>query len=249
MNSLSDGGDDRKIVTAILVAAGSGERLGAGEPKALVRVGGTTLLEFALRSVFDCERIGEVIVAAPPGKVTEVSRLCQQESDRYAERNQDCSPGALTILAGGATRSESVAVALKAVSDRAHHLLVHDVARPFVTVEVIDRVLDALDAGAAAVIPVRPVTDTIKRVEGDVVVATVDREELRAVQTPQGFQRDVLISAHASGESATDDASLVEMLGIAVTIVDGADEAFKITYPWDLAVAQAFVEHMKTEKN
>jgi 2-C-methyl-D-erythritol 4-phosphate cytidylyltransferase len=120
---------------------------------------------------------------------------------------------------------------------------VHDVARPFVPSAVISRVVGALDAGADAAIPVLPVADTIKQVEGRVVVATVDRSVLWAVQTPQGFSRAVLVAAHAGpGIDAPDDAALVEALGVAVEVVDGADESFKITRPWDLAVAEMVAE-------
>ena len=131
---------------------------------------------------------------------------------------------------------------LAAVATDVDTVLVHDVARPFVPVEVVDRVLAALAEGADAVIPTRPVTDTIKQVDEDgAVVATLDRSELRVVQTPQGFRRAVLEAAHAAGvgRNFTDDAALVEAHGSQVTVVDGADEAFKITRPWDLALAEA----------
>ncbi|MDT4958690.1 MAG: 2-C-methyl-D-erythritol 4-phosphate cytidylyltransferase [Pseudonocardiales bacterium] len=119
-------------------------------------------------------------------------------------------------------------------------VLVHDVARPFVPAEVISRVVAALSGGAEAVIPVLPVVDTVKRVdESDVVVETLDRTSLRAVQTPQGFRRAVLVAAHAAagGSAVTDDAALVEAFGVRVVVVEGADELFKITRPWDLALA------------
>ena len=131
---------------------------------------------------------------------------------------------------------------LAAVATDVDTVLVHDVARPFVPVEVVDRVLAALAEGADAVIPTRPVTDTIKQVDEDgAVVATLDRSELRVVQTPQGFRRAVLEAAHAAGvgRNFTDDAALVEAHGGQVAVVDGADEAFKITRPWDLALAEA----------
>ena len=132
---------------------------------------------------------------------------------------------------------------LAAVATDVDTVLVHDVARPFVPVEVVDRVLAALaEGGADAVIPTRPVTDTIKQVDEEgAVVATLDRSELRVVQTPQGFRRAVLEAAHAAGvgRNFTDDAALVEAHGGQVAVVDGADEAFKITRPWDLALAEA----------
>ena len=146
------------------------------------------------------------------------------------------------VVAGGATRQASVAAGLAALPPDVDLVLVHDVARAFVPAEVIDRVVAALRDGADAVIPTRPVTDTIKRVDagGGRVIETVDRSTLVAVQTPQGFRRDVLVAAHASGATdITDDAGLVEALGATVVAVDGADEAFKITRPWDLLLAEA----------
>jgi 2-C-methyl-D-erythritol 4-phosphate cytidylyltransferase len=126
------------------------------------------------------------------------------------------------------------------VPDHVEYVLVHDVARPFVPDEVIVRVIAGLQAGADAVIPGLPVTDTIKRVAGDAVVATVDRSELVAVQTPQGFRRSVLVAAHAGGGTdATDDAALVEAAGGKVVVVPGAEESFKITSQWDLLLAEA----------
>ncbi len=145
-------------------------------------------------------------------------------------------------MPGGPTRQVSVSFGLAALSDDVDTVLVHDVARPFVPVDVVQRVLARLADGADAVVPARPVTDTIKEVDEEgAVVATLDRSGLRAVQTPQGFRRAVLEAAHAAGagRSLTDDAALVEVRGGRVVVVDGAEEAFKITRPWDLALAEA----------
>jgi 2-C-methyl-D-erythritol 4-phosphate cytidylyltransferase len=147
-----------------------------------------------------------------------------------------------TVVAGGSTRQASVACGLAAVSHDVDAVLVHDVARPFAPRDVIDRVLAALAAGADAVIPACPITDTVKRVDASgAVVETIDRSALRAVQTPQGFRRSVLVAAHTLGARtvATDDAALVEAQGGRVVVVDGADESFKITRPWDLLLAEA----------
>lgn len=154
----------------------------------------------------------------------------------------------LTVVAGGANRQESVRRALQAVPRDINVVLVHDAARPLVPVALVESVAAAVHAGADAVIPVLPVTDTVKQVDASgVVVATPPRSELRAVQTPQGFARPVLERAHAvdpdelGPDGATDDAGLVERLGVAVRVVDGADEALKVTRPMDLLIAEALL--------
>ncbi|SDI95541.1 2-C-methyl-D-erythritol 4-phosphate cytidylyltransferase/2-C-methyl-D-erythritol 4-phosphate cytidylyltransferase / 2-C-methyl-D-erythritol 2,4-cyclodiphosphate synthase [Frankineae bacterium MT45] len=213
------------IVAAIFVAAGAGRRLGAAQPKAFARLGGLTLIEHALLPFAGHPSVRDLIVVAPSDRLDEVARL---------------SPAA-TVVAGGEARQDSVLAGLAALRPEVDVVLVHDVARPFVPSEVIDRVLAAVEGGAQAVIPVRPVSDTIKRVHGVEVVATVDRADLRAVQTPQGFRRDALLAAHRHSVAVTDDAALVEADGGRVVVVDGSDEAFKITHPWDLFVAEALL--------
>jgi 2-C-methyl-D-erythritol 4-phosphate cytidylyltransferase len=213
-------------VAAILVAAGEGQRLGAPVPKAFCVVAGRTLLDYAYTRFREHEAIRDLIVVGPASHV---------------EAAQAIAPTAV-VVEGGPTRRESVAQGLAQVSSDVDAVLVHDVARPFIPIGVISRVIQALVGGADAVIPVLPVADTIKRVNGSAVIATVDRSQLRAVQTPQGFRRTVLAAAHANAANdAPDDAALVEALGIAVAVVDGADESFKITRPWDLRVAEMMV--------
>jgi 2-C-methyl-D-erythritol 4-phosphate cytidylyltransferase len=211
-------------IAAILVAAGAGQRLGADVPKAFCTVRGRTLLSYAHARFAAHPMVGPVIVVAPADRIEDAKALI--------------GPG---VVAGGATRQASVAAGLAAVSPDVDAVLVHDVARAFVPADVIDRVVAALRDGADAVIPTRPVTDTIKRVDaGGRVIETIARSALVAVQTPQGFRRDVLVAAHAAGSGdVTDDAGLVEALGATVVAVDGADEAFKITRPWDLLLAEA----------
>jgi 2-C-methyl-D-erythritol 4-phosphate cytidylyltransferase len=206
-------------VAAILVAAGSGERLGAGVPKAYVQVAGQTLLQHAFAVFSAHPRVGEVIVVVPPG-----------DTGWYIS----------TVVFGGATRQESVAAGLRRVSADVDFVLVHDVARPFVPPTVIDAVIAALEGGAEAVVPVVPIHDTVRRVGPDGALAeTVDRSTLVAVQTPQGFARHVLAAAHElPGQQATDDAGLVEALGLRVVAVPGAEDGFKITTPLDLARAE-----------
>jgi 2-C-methyl-D-erythritol 4-phosphate cytidylyltransferase len=211
-------------VAALLLGAGAGNRLGASVPKAFSEVAGRTLLMHSLERFRGHRLVRDVVVIVPAP---------------YVERAQTLS-GPSLVVAGGVTRLDSVRIGLAALADDVDTVLVHDVARPFVPAAVIDRVVDALTEGADAVVPGLPVTDTIKRVDSDErVLATVDRSELRAIQTPQGFRVAALVAAHEGAPEATDDAGLIEALGGTVVVVAGAEEAFKITRPWDLRVAEA----------
>jgi 2-C-methyl-D-erythritol 4-phosphate cytidylyltransferase len=212
-------------VAAVLVAAGSGSRLGADVPKAFVRVGGRTLLEIAAQRFRDDPRVRDCIVVAPDNWVDEAAVA-----------------SGCPAVRGGATRQLSVDAGLRALEPDIDTVLVHDVARPFVPSDVIDRVLAAIEGGADAAVPGLPVTDTIKRVgDNQVVLDTVDRSTLVAVQTPQGFRLAALVAAHeaAPDEHATDDAALVEAMGGHVVVVAGDRDAFKITTPDDLLLAEA----------
>ena len=177
--------------------------------------------------------VGSIVVAAPPTLVVNVGHLLRPVTGDLS----------LVVVAGGASRRESVAACLAQLPDDAEAVLVHDAARPLVPGSVVTRVLVGLAGGAPAVVPVVPVDDTVKEVAGGRVVRTVDRLSLRAVQTPQGFQRDVLIRAHAewSAGEPTDDAAMVEALGVPVSVVEGAPESFKITRPIDLRLAEAIL--------
>lgn len=217
--------NDQLIVAAIVVAAGSGERLGADVPKAFVRVGGATLLEHSLARLAAHPRVAQTVVAAPAGHLDAARAL---------------APGA-RVVAGGATRQRSVAAALAEVGSDADLVLVHDAARAFVPAEVIDRVIEALTTADGAV-PTLPVSDTIRTVDAaGELGGLVDRSRLLAMQTPQGFRHEILAKAHAAarGDDATDDAALVEAIGGHVVAVAGDHRAFKITVPIDLALAEA----------
>ena len=146
----------------------------------------------------------------------------------------------VTVVPGGAERTDSVAAGLRALDPAAGVVLVHDAARALTPREVFERVVEAVRGGHPAVIPALPVTDTIKSVDAeDRVVDTPDRAGLRAVQTPQGFLRETLERAHAEApRAATDDAGLVEAAGGQVVVVPGSMEALKVTTPWDLRVAE-----------
>ena len=214
------------VVGAIVPAAGLGVRLGPGAPKALRDLAGEPLLVHAVRGLRACPQIGPVVVAAPAPDVEEVARLLAAYD--------------VLVVAGGAQRQDSVRLALAALPGEVDLVLVHDAARCLVPAPVVEAVVEALHAGAAAVIPVLPMSDTVKQVDGTRVVGTLDRAVLRAVQTPQGFRRDVLERAHAAScSAATDDAWLVEALGEVVSTVPGNDEGFKITRPLDLVLAEA----------
>ena len=214
-------------VGVVVPAAGAGVRFGGATPKALALLAGEPLLVHALRALRAAPSVDTVVVAAPAEHLDAV-RLLLAAYD-------------VLVVAGGSTRQDSVGLALAALPAEVDLVLVHDAARCLTPVPVIERVVAALRSGAQAVVPALTVVDTMKRVdEGGLVVATVDRTDLRIIQTPQGFAREVLARAHAAGlDPLTDDAGLVELLGVPVLTVPGSDEAFKITRPQDLLLAGA----------
>ncbi|GAA2968443.1 2-C-methyl-D-erythritol 4-phosphate cytidylyltransferase [Streptomyces flavovirens] len=225
----------------MIPAAGRGVRLGPGAPKALRVLGGTPMLIHAVRAMAASRAVGLVVVVAPPDGAPEVKNLIDAH---VLPDHTD-----YLVVPGGATRQESVGLGLDALPEDVSVVLVHDAARPLVPVDTVDAVIEAVRAGAPAVVPALPLADTVKEVEpgppGDPepVLSTPVRSRLRAVQTPQGFDRDTLVRAHAEvavdGEGATDDAGMVERLGSPVVVVPGHAEAFKVTRPLDLVLAEA----------
>jgi 2-C-methyl-D-erythritol 4-phosphate cytidylyltransferase len=221
-------------VVAVVPAAGSGERLAAGTPKAFYQLDGHTLVERAVQGLLDSGAVDTVVVAVPADLTDEAKLILGDKA---------------TIVAGGADRTESVSLALSALSATTvpEFVLVHDAARALTPPELIVRVVDALRAGHGAVVPALPLHDTIKAVDANgVVLGTPERVGLRAVQTPQGFATDLLMRAYRAYQGActadfTDDASLVEHLGGQVQVVNGDPLAFKITTQLDLLLAQAIV--------
>ena len=194
------------------------------------------ILVHAVRALARARSVDVVVVAAPPDEVAVVEALLADQ-DLHAE---------VSVVGGGATRQELVRLAVASLPPDVDVVLVHDAARPLVPVELVDAVAAAVRHGAAAVIPVLPLTDTVKEVVDDAVVRTPDRSALRAVQTPQGFSRPVLEEAHriAAGRAttdATDDAGLVEALGLTVQTIPGSPEAFKVTRPIALILAEALL--------
>ncbi|WP_413785806.1 2-C-methyl-D-erythritol 4-phosphate cytidylyltransferase [Intrasporangium zincisolvens] len=220
----------------MVVAAGSGSRLGADVPKAFVPLAGRPLLGHALRGALSCPGLHQVVVVAPAEWVQEAREACRLAAAEHAQLAQHAPH--LAVVAGGAERGDSVAAGLSALDASVDIVLVHDAARCLTPPAVFARVVAAVEAGAVAVVPGTPVVDTVKQVDASGrVVATPDRASLRAVQTPQGFRRDVLARAHAVSSEATDDAGLVERLGEPVIVVEGDRLALKVTTPDDLEAA------------
>ncbi|TWV58398.1 2-C-methyl-D-erythritol 4-phosphate cytidylyltransferase [Streptomyces misionensis] len=227
-------------VAAVIPAAGRGVRLGPGAPKALRALNGTPMLIHAVRALAASRHVSLVIVVAPPDGAAEVKSLLDAHE----------LPGSSTdflVVPGGESRQESVRLGLAALPPEYGVVLVHDAARPLVPVDTVDAVIEAVRDGAPAVVPALPPADTVKEVEPaaepgapEPVVATPERARLRAVQTPQGFDRATLLRAHETvTDDVTDDAGMVEKLGLPVVTVPGHEEAFKVTRPLDLVLAEA----------
>ena len=219
---------------AIVPAAGQGERLGPGTAKAFRTLGDRTLLQRAIDTLAATPGIDLIVVVAPADTVTDL-----QQSVSAAKP--------VSVVAGGATRQQSVEAGLAALPKSVEFVLVHDAARALTPSSLHAAVLAQLvDKGANAVVPVIPVSDTIKVVDDDVVMRTPDRNTLRAVQTPQGFTRAALERAHQVArdngvDDVSDDAGLCEAAGIAVRTVPGDQLAFKITRPFDWTLAEAVI--------
>jgi 2-C-methyl-D-erythritol 4-phosphate cytidylyltransferase len=216
-------------VWAVLVAAGRGERLGDERPKAFVRLGTRILLAESLQRLDSCPWVDAIVVVAPAEWEQPVIVLAEELAAGKVAAS----------VTGGATRAASVRAGLAEVPEDAAAILVHDAARPLVTDELVERVLQPLSQGYDGAVPGLPLADTVKRVRGGDVVETLDRTELVVVQTPQAFVAPVLIAA-AAGEG-TDCASLVEARGGRVRVVDGDPRLLKITTAADLALVESWL--------
>ena len=219
-------------VWAVLAAAGRGERLGSDRPKAFARLGDRPLLAESLERLEGSEWINFVVIAAPPEWEEPAILLAEELGAGKVS----------SVVTGGASRSESVREALAEVADDAAVVLVHDAARPLLPDDVIERVLAPLSEGWDGVVPGLPLSDTVKRVEGDRVVETLPRGELVSVQTPQAFIASVLREAVARDVSgASDCASLVEARGGRVKVVEGDRRLLKVTSQEDLDTVEAWL--------
>jgi len=216
---------------AVLLAAGSGERLRADRPKAFVRLGELPLLAESLARLDASGWIDAIVVVAPPGWEEPAILLAEELG---AGKVAEC-------VTGGATRADSLRAGLAAVPEDAVAVAVHDAARPLVADDVVERVLTPLSEGWDGVVPALAIPDTVKRVRGDEVVETVPRDELVAVQTPQAFVAPVLREAARGGGDASDCASLVEARGGRVRVVAGDPRLLKVTTPADLERVESWL--------
>jgi len=219
---------------AVVPAGGSGARMGSGRPKQYLVLAGAPLLVHTLRALGHARALAGTVVAVPAERVEATRRLLQ----RFRV------PRLLDVVAGGAERQESVWRGLQAVSSDVGWIVVHDAVRPFIDAALVDRVLAAARRHGAATCGV-PVRETIKRVQDTMVEATLERDGLWLVQTPQAFSRALLSEAHEKarrdGYTGTDDAVLVERLGARVAMVPGLPQNLKITTPEDLKAARLWI--------
>jgi len=222
---------------AIVVAAGSGTRLGGNRPKQFLELAGIPIIIHALRQFERCQAINEIIAVLPAGETAGFSSQAQEFGLQKLSR----------VVAGGKTRAQSVQRGLAVVTE-AEIVAVHDGVRPFVTTEEIGRVMEAAKTSGAAVL-VAPVADTIKQAQGGRIIGTVPRDSLRRALTPQCFSLAILKRAfetldelEAAGVEVTDESFLVERLGVEITAVEGSARNIKITREEDLLLAQALLK-------
>lgn len=224
-----------KYCGAVIVAAGTASRMG-GIDKVMAELDGEPMIARTVRTFQNCDAISEIVVVTRPDLIVPIMSLCAGFDKVKA------------VVAGGASRQESVKLGLNALSNRVQLVAVQDGARPLVSDEVIDRTVRAAHSyGAAA--PAVPVKDTIKVAQGGLVASTPDRSQLRAVQTPQVFDFDLLRGALKKAEAenltVTDDCSAVEQMGMSVKLVEGDERNIKITTPLDLKMAALLLEENK----
>jgi 2-C-methyl-D-erythritol 4-phosphate cytidylyltransferase len=218
-------------VWAVIVAAGRGERLGLDRPKAFAKLNDRPLLAESLERLEASDWIDSIVVAAPPDWEEPVILLAEELG---------CGK-VVAAVPGGDTRSASVRAALAEIPDDAAVVLVHDAARPVLTEDVIERLLTTLNEGWDGAVPGLPIADTVKRVDGDQVVETVDRESLVISQTPQAFVWPALREAAAGAEDATDCSALVEARGGRIKVVPGDPRLVKITDAADLELVAGWL--------
>lgn len=219
---------------AVIVAAGSASRMG-GIDKVMAALGGEPMIKRTVRAFQDCDAVSEIVIVTREDLILPITQLCASYEKVTA------------VVAGGKSRQESVGNGLNALSKDVKLAAIHDGARPLITWQLIDCCIRAANTyGAAA--PAVPVKDTIKTVEGGIVTNTPERAKLRAVQTPQVFDYDLLRGAlkkaYEDGAEVTDDCSAVERLGMKIKIVEGDEKNLKVTTPMDLKIAEMLLEDM-----
>lgn len=226
-------------VGVIIAAAGAGRRMKADRPKQFLALEGVPILVLTLRKFDASPRVDHIVIASPHDLVDDVRRMAEQAGLSRP----------VTAIEGGERRQDSVAIGLRHLAPGTELVAVHDGVRPFVSLEDISRVTAEAERTGAAILAV-PVTDTVKEVERDEVKATLQRERLVLVQTPQVFRTEVLIQAfdeaRRDGYYGTDESSLVERMGNAVTVVHGSERNIKITRPADLTLARFLLEEERT---
>ena len=216
---------------AIIAGAGLGHRLGAPVPKALLQIDGITLVERAFTALSTV--VDHIVITAPTG---------------FEEQFRSIVGESATVITGGVLRSDSIRLALQSLSPTIKYVLIHDAARGFATSDLAQRVLSELRSGVEAVVPALDLVDTVKEVDHQGFVRTTpDRKSLRSVQTPQGFSLSVLKRAHEASDDATDDAALVEAIGIPVKTISGEARAMKITNPEDVAMVKTLLDSNESE--
>lgn len=229
----------------ILVGAGSGERLGAGAPKAFVELGGKTLLERGVETVLSLEGPGHLVVVAPESHAAAALAVLESQTQHTG------ASWTTNVAIGGPERHVSVMNGLEQLPEWVDIVLVHDIARPLTPARVFTDVVHAVRERQAAVVPVLPVADTIKRIDdANRIVETVDRSRLVSSQTPQGFLRNELEAAYAAAPShMTDDAAVVQASGLHVTTIEGSPRAHKLTTRADAELLQWMLDTASEKKS
>ena len=229
----------QRSVAVVLLAAGKGERLGAKAPKAFVELAGKSLLEHSVFRALATDNLKQLIIAVPESHLTQTLEFEKQLSNQGVD---------IRVVVGGATRQQSVSESLAVLAGGIDIVLIHDSARSLASTDLFNRVAQAVFDNQIGVIPALHVADTIKRYKGDVIQETIERSDLVRAQTPQGFPASVLVAAHVgAAQEFTDDAALVQSIGGTVMMIEGEEQAMKITTAEDFERAQTYLlAHART---
>ena len=229
----------QRSVAVVLLAAGKGERLGAKAPKAFVELAGKSLLEHSVFRALATDNLKQLIIAVPESHLTQTLEFEKQLSNQGVD---------IRVVVGGATRQQSVSESLAVLGGGIDIVLVHDSARSLASTDLFNRVAQAVFDNQIGVIPALHVADTIKRYKGDVIQETIERSDLVRAQTPQGFPASVLVAAHVgAAQEFTDDAALIQSIGGTVMMIEGEEQAMKITTAEDFERAQTYLlAHART---